>query len=158
MLLRHVSTVAQNGQTKLWLQREPFCLFAFLRYQKAAVVLWHACTAVTWAAECKTVVPPAAVWLPTSVAPKGPFISAVLSLPFSLFEQWIQTTATCCYGELFPLTQAQNIRANWPLAVVFTVCSNATCRPRQRRREATQQFAFIATSSLMSAWCVWALK
>ena len=75
-------------------------------------------------------------------------ISVVLGLPVSLFEWQIQTTATYWQGELFHLRQAQNVRANWPSAVVFAVCSSATCRPKQSWHEATQQAAFVAASSL----------
>ena len=84
------------------------------------------------------------------------YISAVLGLPVSLFEWRIQTTATCWYGELFPLTQAHNVRASWPLAVIFAVCSCAAFW--HRRREAMQQSAFIAASSLTSVRCVRAFK
>lgn len=64
------------------------------------------------------------------------------------------TEATCWYGELFLLTQAQNVHASWPLDVVFAVCSSASFCPRNRRREATQKSVFFAVSSLNSIWCV----
>lgn len=38
---------------------------------------------------------------------------------FRLFEGQILTNATCWYGELFPLAQAQNLGACWPLAGWF---------------------------------------
>ncbi len=44
------------------------------------------------------------------------------------------------------------------LAVIFAECSKATFRPRHRQCDATHQSAFVATSSLMSVWCVWALS
>ena len=40
-------------------------------------------------------------------------IFAVLGLSISLFEWWIQTTATCWCGELFPPTQTQNVHGCW---------------------------------------------
>ncbi len=72
----------------------------------------------------------------------------------SLFEWWIQTTATCWYGKLFPLMQAQIVCASWPLAVVFAVCSSAMFWPRQRRHQAAMQSALVTANSLMLAWCV----
>lgn len=42
----------------------------------------------------------------------------VQGLPFSLSESWIQTTTTCRYGDSFPLTQTQNLRASRPLLPV----------------------------------------
>ena len=65
-------------------------------------------------------------------------------------------------------SQAHNVRASWPVAVVFGMCLNATFRPRYRRRdaiwddtrwrdttqsEAAQQCA-VMDSSLPSVWCV----
>ena len=73
-------------------------------------------------------------------------ISSVLGFPVSLFEWWTQTTAACWCGELFPLTQEKNGRANWPSAVDFTVRSSANFWARQRRREAKQQSAFITAT------------
>lgn len=52
----------------------------------------------------------------------------------SLFEcrTLLPTTATCWYGKLFPLTQAQNVLV-WPLTV-FVVCSSVTFWPRHMHR------------------------
>lgn len=50
------------------------------------------------------------------------FISAVFWFPF--FEWRTQTISTCWFGELTPLS-CRNIRASWPSAVVFVVCSGA---------------------------------
>lgn len=62
----------------------------------------------------------------------------------------IQTTATCWYGEPFPLMQEQNVRASLSPAAVFAVCSNATFWAWHRRCESV----LIAASSLMTLWCV----
>ena len=56
------------------------------------------------------------------VAKKNIFV--VPRLPISVFEWWIQTTATWWYGALFPLTQLHRI---------FLVCSNAAFFPTHRR-------------------------
>lgn len=50
-------------------------------------------------------------------------------------------TATCWYGEQFPLTQAQNAHASWPFAVAFAVCSSVTLW--------SGQLAFVATASYL---------
>lgn len=49
-------------------------------------------------------------------------VSAVFWFPF--FEWRTQTISTCWFGELTPLS-CRNIRASWPSAVVFVVCSGA---------------------------------
>ncbi len=72
----------------------------------------------------------------------------------SLSEWWIQTSATCWYGPLFPLMQEYIVCASWPLAVVFAVCSSVFLWPRHRWHQAAMRSAFITANSLMLAWCV----
>lgn len=72
-------------------------------------------------------------------------ISVVPSLPFPLFKWQIQTNATSHTGA----------QAGWPSASVFR---GEFKRSFLAETQATQQPAFISSSSLMSVWCVWVLK
>lgn len=44
-----------------------------------------------------------------------------LLVHFPFFEWQIQTTAIFCCGQLFSLTQGQNVHASWPSAVVIAI-------------------------------------